>query len=289
MDGVINVFKPIGMTSFDVVARVRKIANTKKVGHTGTLDPNASGVLPICIGRATKIVDYIMNNKKTYKTVLKLGIVTDSYDTEGKILSVSEVNVNENLINEAIYSFKGSTLQTPPMYSAIKVNGKKLYELARQGVEIDRAQRPITIYEINIDYIDLPYVGFTVQCSKGTYIRSLCYDIGNILGCGGTMWELQRTSTGNFDIQNSININLLNSENIENYLIPIEKALDSFEKIVFNKDLEKKLLNGVKILDEQLLKNITIDKFYKVYLKDNGFIGIGMRDCDGFKIAKLLL
>lgn len=289
MDGVINIFKPIGMTSFDVVARVRKISNTKKVGHTGTLDPNASGVLPVCIGRATKIVDYLINNNKIYKAVLKLGIVTDSYDTEGKILSLSEVSTTEELITEAICSFKGNILQTPPMFSAIKVNGKKLYELARQGIEIERAQRPVTIYEINIDYINLPYVGFTVHCSKGTYIRSLCFDIGNILGCGGTMWELQRISTGNFNIEDSIDINLLNSENIKNYLLSIDQALDSFEKVFFNSDLEKKLLNGVKIYDEKLLVNISLNKFYKVYFKDNSFIGIGMRDSDGFKITKLLL
>ena len=252
MNGILNIYKPTGMTSFDVVRIIRKISNVKKVGHAGTLDPEASGVLPVCIGKATKAIDYIMEDFKIYEAELKLGVITDTYDREGKILQESEVNVSEEEIIQVINSFVGEIKQVPPMYSALKVNGKKLYELARAGIEIEREARPIVIYDIDIIDIKIPYVKFRVKCSKGTYIRSLCYDIGEKLKCGGMMWNLQRTATGQFHIEDAINIEDLNEENINKYIMPIEKAFQKNTKITIEDKFVKFLLNGVVVKDKAL-------------------------------------
>lgn len=289
MDGILNINKPTGMSSFDVVRVVKKAAKTKKVGHTGTLDPEASGVLPICIGRATKLVDYIMSDYKIYEVELKLGITTDTYDREGKVLQTSEVNLSENDVKEVIKSFVGEIDQVPPMYSALKVNGQRLYNLARQGIEIERKSRKIHIYNIDILSVDLPVVHFTVKCSKGTYIRSLCYDIGEKLKCGGTMWNLKRTQTGSFNILNSMELDQLNVDNIHNYLIPMDKALESYPKVVIDKKYEKLILNGVNVKDNAIIGNMETNKLYRVYLGENDFVGIGVRKDFGFKMTKLLV
>lgn len=289
MDGVINVYKPTGMTSFDVVSKIRKISNTKKVGHTGTLDPEASGVLPICLGRATKIVDFIMNDYKIYKAELKLGIVTDSYDKEGTILEEKPINSSKEEIISAIKSFIGDIEQVPPMYSALKVNGKRLYELARKGIEIERLPRKVTIHDIEILEINVPDVKFIVKCSKGTYIRSLCYDIGRLLGCGGAMWGLERLATGDFTIENSIALADLTSDNISKNIIPMEDALNTFEPITLEDRFERLILNGVTIKDKSLLNNLEFNRIYRVYLKSNRFIGLGEKFESGFKIIKMLV
>lgn len=289
MDGILNINKPTGMSSFDVVREVKKIAKTKKVGHTGTLDPEASGVLPICIGRATKLVDYIMSDYKIYKVELKLGITTDTYDREGKILQTSSVNVSNEEVEKVIKNFEGEIDQIPPMYSALKVNGERLYNLARQGIEIERKPRKINIYNIDILSMELPVVQFTVKCSKGTYIRSLCFDIGEKLKCGGTMWNLERIQTGSFSISHSLRLDQLNSDNISNYLIPMDRALESYPKITFNKKYEKLILNGVTIKDNDIIGNVEKDMLYRVYLGENEFIGIGIRKDFGFKMTKLLI
>ncbi|KZL94491.1 tRNA pseudouridine(55) synthase TruB [Clostridium magnum] len=289
MDGILNINKPTGMSSFDVVRVVKKAAKTKKVGHTGTLDPEASGVLPICIGRATKLVDYIMSDYKIYEVELKLGITTDTYDREGKVLQTSEVNLSENDVKEVIKSFVGEIDQVPPMYSALKVNGQRLYNLARQGIEIERKSRKVHIYNIDILSVDLPVVHFTVKCSKGTYIRSLCYDIGEKLKCGGTMWNLKRTQTGSFNILNSMELDQLNVDNIHNYLIPMDKALESYPKVVIDKKYEKLILNGVNVKDNAIIGNIETNKLYRVYLGENDFVGIGVKKDFGFKMTKLLV
>jgi len=289
MDGVLNVYKSTGMTSYDVVHKIKKLCNTKKVGHTGTLDPEASGVLPICIGKATKIADYIMNDYKVYRTELRLGITTDSYDREGKILSTDEINFDEKTVTDVINSFIGENYQIPPMYSAIKVNGQKLYNLARQGIEIEREARKVYFYEIKIININLPYVEFLVKCSKGTYIRSLCNDIGNKLSCGGTMWNLERVSTGNFKLIDAIRLDVLTSQNISNYIIPMSEALSKYETIHIDTKYEKLLLNGVVLKNQSSLINIEIEKLYKVYLGESMFIGLGRKDESGFKIIKMLI
>lgn len=287
MDGVINLYKPTGITSFDAVYKIKKLCNTKKVGHTGTLDPEASGVLPICIGSATKIVDYIMNDNKVYRAILKLGIETDTYDREGIVINKSDVMPNEQDIVNAIQSFIGEINQVPPMYSAIKVNGKKLYELARKGIEIERKPRKITIYDINIDEIKFPYVSFKVKCSKGTYIRSLCHDIGLKLGSFGTMWGLERLSSGNFKCENSVKLEDLTSQNVYDYLISVEEALSFYDKIIIPEKYSKMILNGVTIRDENLIKNYQNHKNHRIYIENN-FIGIGIINEFGLKMVKLL-
>ncbi|MEG1287053.1 MAG: tRNA pseudouridine(55) synthase TruB [Clostridium sp.] len=290
MNGVINVFKNKGMTSFDVVRIIKKIANTGKVGHTGTLDPEATGVLPICIGRATKIIDYIMNSEKVYVVEFKLGIKTTTYDLEGDITSEADPShlSYEEILN-AINEFKGDYLQVPPMYSALKQNGVRLYTLARQGIEVEREGRPISIYNIEDIEIKNPNVKMTVTCSKGTYIRSLCYDIGELLNVGGTMTDLRRSKTSVFEESKSVNIEDLTPENIENYIISIEKALEMYSRITVNNSYTKLLINGVKLADNRFTQDIVIiDKLYRVYDENGVFIGLGKKDDKGFKIQKLL-
>ena len=286
MNGILNVFKPTGITSFDVVRIIRKISNVKKVGHAGTLDPEASGVLPVCIGRATKAIDYIMGDFKIYEAELKLGVITDTYDREGKILRENEVNVSDDEITEVINSFIGEIKQIPPMYSALKVNGKKLYELARAGIEIEREARTITIYGIDIMDIKSPYVKFRVKCSKGTYIRSLCYDIGEILKCGGMMWNLQRIATGPFHIEDAINIEDLNEENINKYIMPIETIFKENIKIIIDDKFVKFLLNGVVVKDKALTCKFEANVMYSIYNNDNDFIGIADRSNDSVRLIK---
>ncbi|AYF54813.1 tRNA pseudouridine synthase B [Clostridium sp. K25] len=289
MDGILNIYKPIGITSFDVVRQIKKVTGIKKIGHTGTLDPLATGVLPICIGKGTKIVDYLMKDFKVYKAELKLGVITDTYDREGKELSIKDVNVSKKEIIDKINSFKGNILQVPPMYSALKVNGKRLYELAREGKEVERVARPVTIYDIEILDISIPYIKFMVKCSKGTYIRSLCYDIGDNLGCGGAMWNLERVQSGSFNKDNSITLENLTKDNVEDYIIPIDDALSQYDKAIVNSKAEKLLINGVRIADKRLLNTIELNKLYRIYNEDNKFLGLGLRNNQGLKIEKLLL
>ena len=190
-NGIINVYKEKGYTSFDVVARMRGICGQKKIGHTGTLDPDAEGVLPVCLGKATKVCDMLTDSDKVYRAVMQLGIETDTQDLTGTVLSACEVPVlTETEIRDVIRTFQGEIMQVPPMYSALKVNGKKLCDLARAGVTVERKARPVTIYEIRIERVELPEIELTVSCSKGTYIRTLCHDIGQKFGCGAAMKSL---------------------------------------------------------------------------------------------------
>ncbi|ASW42913.1 tRNA pseudouridine(55) synthase TruB [Clostridium isatidis] len=291
MDGVINVYKNKGMTSFDVVRKIKKIAATGKVGHTGTLDPEACGVLPICIGKATKIIDYIMDSDKVYEVEFKLGIKTTTYDLEGEITEEKDPsNLGEKEIEEAISSFIGEYSQVPPMYSALKQNGVRLYELARQGIEVHREGRLVKIKEITDICINNPYIKMKVRCSKGTYIRSLCYDIGEKLEVGATMIDLKRTKTSNFSEEEAINIDDLTAENINDYLISIDKALASYDKLIISSKFSKLLINGVKVFDKRLTNTkVEIGKLYRVYDENEKFIGLGKGDIKGFKIEKLLI
>ena len=292
MNGVINIYKNTGMTSFDVVAMVRRVAKMKKVGHTGTLDPAASGVLPVCLGKATKIIDYIMENKKVYRVNLKLGMVTDTYDLEGEVLREEDAShITKDEILNCINSFLGTIDQVPPMYSALKQIGVRLYELARQGIEVHREARKVTIYSIeNIKIESNDNIQMDVCCSKGTYIRSLCYDIGEKLNVGATMTALERIQNGPFTKEEAINIEDLTEELLEKHIISIEKALDSFEKITVNEKFGKLLRNGVKVFDNRMYsEEVEFNKLYRVY-EDNGvFLGLGKRDEKGFKLEKLLI
>jgi len=250
--GVINIYKESNFTSHDVVNIVRKSLNKIKTGHTGTLDPQAEGVLPICIGKATKISNYILSDMKEYKTQLTLGIKTTTYDATGDIIQTRPVLAGNEEIKNTILSFKGEYSQLPPMYSAIKFNGKKLYEFAREGKEVERKKRNVKIYDISdINFIGDNKVEFKVLCSKGTYIRSLCNDIGDLLKCGAYMSYLLRTRTGNFYVEDSIKINdfkeIVNNGNIGDILIGIEDIMNNLKKIYVNSKANKFLYNGNKI------------------------------------------
>ena len=291
MNGVLNIFKPKGMSSFDAVRVVKKVAGTGKVGHTGTLDPEATGVLPICIGRATKIIDYIMDSEKVYEVTLKLGIRTTTYDLEGEVLEERDPShLTEEEILNAINSFKGEYSQIPPMYSALKQNGVRLYELARKGIEVERKGRLVNIYNLEDIKINNPYISMKVTCSKGTYIRSLCYDIGEKLGVFATMTQLNRAKTSVFSQEKSININELTKENINDYILSMEEALEKYDNIIVNTKYVKWLVNGVRVADGRFTKDKVINnKLYRVYDDENNFIGLGERNDAGFKIEKLLI
>lgn len=253
-NGVINVYKEKGFTSFDVIAKLRGIFHQKKIGHTGTLDPDAEGVLVVCLGSATKLCDILTDKDKSYVATLLLGKTSDTEDASGKILSESEVNCSQEKIKEAMMSFVGSYDQIPPMYSAIKVNGKKLYELARQGQEIERKPRTVEIHEIEILSMDLPRVVFRVSCGKGTYIRSLCRDIGEKLGCGGLMEKLVRnsvnsTETGKmFKLENALKLDeieaLVKTEQIAPYVLAIDSMFPKLMQVKVIDEGIKKLANG---------------------------------------------
>ncbi len=251
--GVINVYKEPGFTSHDVVAKLRGILKQKKIGHTGTLDPAACGVLPVCLGQGTRIADMLTEKKKTYEAVLLLGQETDTQDTTGEVLARCPVNVSEEEVRRTAASFIGSQKQVPPMYSALKVEGKKLYELARAGKEVERPARDIQIDELTMNWIKLPRVGMTVTCSKGTYIRTLCYDLGKALGCGGCMEKLTRTRVERFLIQDSLTlsqIETLRGENrVEEIILPIEAMFDG-PRAIANEAGNKKLINGNPVAAE---------------------------------------
>lgn len=252
MDGIFNIYKEKGFTSHDVVAVVRKILHMKKVGHTGTLDPDAEGVLPICVGKATKLSDIIMDGRKSYRAMLKLGVTTTTEDASGEILAEKPVNWDEDAIRAAIAGMIGRQEQIPPMYSAVKVNGKKLYELAREGKEIERKARTIEIFDIRIRaFLPPNRVEFDVDCSKGTYIRTLCADIGKTLGCGGHMESLLRTATGSFSLEQAIRLDDLRALAAEDRaaeaMLSMKEALRDFPKIRVSAQSEKLLYNGGKI------------------------------------------
>ncbi|MBP3468724.1 MAG: tRNA pseudouridine(55) synthase TruB [Lachnospiraceae bacterium] len=245
--GIINVYKEAGYTSFDVVAKLRGILKQKKIGHTGTLDPAAEGVLPVCLGNGTKLCELLTEKTKEYEAVLLLGCMTDTQDTTGEILEERKVDCSENDIRKVVCSFTGSYEQIPPMYSALKVDGKRLYELAREGKTVERKGRMVQIHSIEILSIKLPRVTLRVSCSKGTYIRTLCQDIGERLGCGGCMEHLLRTRSGNYVLKDAVTLQEIeearDQERLEEILLPIESTFD-FPKLFVSPDAKKKIDNG---------------------------------------------
>ena len=252
LNGVINVYKEKGYTSHDVVAIVRKTLNIKKVGHTGTLDPDAEGVLPVCIGQATKLADYIMAERKSYTAEITFGAETTTQDASGDIIKEYEYTFDENRLREVIDTFKGEQTQVPPMYSAIKINGKKLYEIAREGKEIERKARKITVYDIRIAEINPPNKAIIeIDCSKGTYIRSLCSDIGNKLGWGAFMSSLTRTASGKFKLNEAVKLDELKNAaergEAEKFIIPPDDVLSGYKRVTVSEKADKYLYNGGKI------------------------------------------
>ena len=248
INGILNVYKEAGFTSHDVVAKLRGICRQKKIGHTGTLDPEAVGVLPVCLGSGTKLCDMLTDKSKEYEAVLLLGQVTDTQDVTGTVLEEHEVTVDEEQAVEAIRSFVGAYEQIPPMYSALKVNGKRLYELARAGKEVERKGRPVEIHSIEILSVSLPEITFRVACSKGTYIRTLCHDIGQKLGCGGTMKSLKRTRVGIFTIDGALKLSQLEElaaqGRLEEKVIPVEAMFTELPALTVKDAFARLIENG---------------------------------------------
>ena len=290
-NGIINVHKEAGFTSHDVVAKLRGILKQKKIGHTGTLDPDATGVLPVCLGNGTKLCDMLTDKSKEYETVMLLGIATDTEDISGTVIDEKEINVTEKQVKEAIESFTGEYSQIPPMYSALKVNGQKLCDLARKGVVIERTPRPVVIHEIEILEMKLPRVRMRIHCSKGTYIRSLCRDIGAKLGCGACMEELKRTRVGIFETDNSYTLNqiekLVNEGRIEEIITGTEYMFD-YPKLVLREQDDYLVKNGNMFRSKEYPK---IEDLCKVYLSNGIFAGIyGYDEESGFyKPKKMFL
>lgn len=259
INGIINVYKEQGYTSFDVVAKLRGILKQKKIGHTGTLDPLAEGVLMVCLGKATKLVDMLTGGTKEYKTVMTLGIATDTEDITGKI--IEELPVPDTLTNEQIIStikkYVGVYNQIPPMYSAIKKDGKKLYEYAREGIEIQREAREVEIFSIEDIKVNLPEISFHVHCSKGTYIRSLCRDIGKDLGCCGTMKSLVRSNVKDFKLEDSLKLSQIEElflrGGLDEYILPIDAMLTDYPRVDINNKYKKLLLNGNTLRSNQFI------------------------------------
>ncbi|MBR0308300.1 MAG: tRNA pseudouridine(55) synthase TruB [Mogibacterium sp.] len=295
-DGVININKPAGWTSQDVCAKLRSRLHIKKIGHTGTLDPMATGVLPVCIGKASRIIEYYDKDIKSYHASMRLGIATDTLDISGEVLSevpAEEIRVTEKEIREAFESYKGVIAQVPPKYSALKVNGKRAYDLARQGADFELKAREVTIYKNDIARIDLAAkeIEFDVSCSKGTYIRSICDDIGRALGCGAVMTALARTGSGCFILDSAVDIKELVSmtdEEIEGLIVPADETLTMLGTAELRSDRAKAFRNGNSswLSHCRITEKTRFDNIYKVY-SDGSFLGIAAAEGDALVPLKV--
>lgn len=279
IDGFINIYKEQGYTSFDVVAKLRGILKQKKIGHTGTLDPMAEGVLLVCLGSATKMCDLLTEKNKAYTCTMLLGKTSDTEDVTGVMTDVTDVYPDEKTVRAAVMSFVGDYMQIPPMYSAIKVNGKKLYELARAGQVIEREPRPVTIHGITIQSVELPRVTFDVSCSKGTYIRSLCRDIGEKLGCGAVMEKLVRTEVKGFTIEESLTLDEVEKARddgtLMQHVLTTDKLMPDIPELHISAKGVKLLANGNKLSADSFVENqIYMDTYVKVYDENGRFAAL---------------
>lgn len=248
MNGILILNKPSGWTSFDVVAKVRRLTQVQRVGHTGTLDPLATGVLVICLGHATRLIEYMIGHDKSYRATIRLGVETDTYDATGQITDAHPVDVSEPELRETLKTFAGDIGQVPPMYSAVKRGGKKLYDLARKGVEVAREPRAVTIYSIDLLAFEPPDVTIDVRCSSGTYIRSLAHDLGRALGCGAHLSALMRTAVGDFDLSRTVSVEALEAAAVNgtwtSLLHPVDVALKDLPMIALNEDESARARHG---------------------------------------------
>ncbi len=295
MDGIINVYKEKGYTSFDVVAKLRGILKQKKIGHTGTLDPDAQGVLPVCLGKATRVCDLLTDKEKEYEAVLLLGRTTDTQDTTGQTLKELPVTCTREEVCAAIAGFVGPYDQIPPMYSALKVNGQKLCNLARAGIEVERKPRRITIHAIDILEMELPRVKLRVRCSKGTYIRTLCHDIGETLSCGGCMEELLRTKVGQFTAGEAHRLDEIEQAvaegRLESYIAPVDSVFTGYPAVRIREGFDKLLYNGNPLPATACMepvKKTGADRL-RVYDAGDRFIGIYEWNGQRLKPVKLFL
>ncbi len=299
MDGIINIYKEPGFTSHDVVAKLRGILHQKKIGHTGTLDPLASGVLPVCCGKATKVCGLLTDKDKSYHAVCRLGVETDTQDMSGSIIRKCDITgiTEEDIIN-CLKHFEGVIMQVPPMYSALKVKGKKLYELAREGITIKREPRQVTIHSIDVKDIDIKNGIFSmdVTCSKGTYIRALCHDIGIMLGNAAAMEKLVRTSVSVFKIEDALKLAEVQDiaenqpERLKEYLMPVDALFTGYKKAQVKNGSEKALANGNKLsgsMLEGLAEEPAAGEDILVYNRDGSFKAIYQRDGEEYKVNKM--
>lgn len=277
-NGIINIYKEKGFTSHDVVAKLRGILHQRKIGHTGTLDPDAEGVLPVCLGRGTKLCDMLTDKDKVYEAELLLGIETDTQDLSGTVLKRHPVTVSENEVFEVIMSFLGNYEQIPPMYSAIKVDGRKLYDLARAGQVVERTPRTVMIHDIDILEMKLPFVRMRIHCSKGTYIRTLCHDIGEKLGCYGCMSSLLRTRVSFFEVSTSISLDkvseYMKEGRINSFIIPIDRIFETMPAFYDDGRNDKLLTNGNQFPPNGKI----IFGEVRVYKENGTFVGIYQYD-----------
>lgn len=280
MNGILLINKPKGFTSFDVIAKLRGILKIKRLGHAGTLDPIATGCLPVFIGKATKACDILPCQTKSYTAGFKLGIQTDTQDITGKVIKEFDTNnVTVDKLQNVIISFKGEINQIPPMYSAVSIGGKRLYELARQGIEVEREPRKINIYDIKLNSFDEKTMSGTISisCSKGTYIRTLINDIGTMLRCGGVMTSLVRTESSGFYLEDSYTLQQIEKfvadGNISEKIIPIDKAFESYPSVTLSEAQTRMYKNGVKLDSKRVRINAESEK-YRVYGFDKQFLGI---------------
>ena len=283
--GVINIYKEKGYTSHDVVAKLRGTLKQKKIGHTGTLDPDAEGVLPVCLGGGTRLCDLLTEKDKTYRAMMLLGKETDTQDISGTVLKEMPVTVTEEQVKDAAESFIGNYEQIPHMYSALKVNGKKLYELAREGRIIERAARPVKILEMKLEKVELPRVTMTVTCSKGTYIRTLCHDIGIRLGCGACMEELTRIRVGSFESRNGLRLSeveeLQKKGKLEDYVIRVDQMLRQYPALKMKEGTDRFVYNGNPLLAGQFVSTEAEQKvsgWVRVYDTLGHFCGVYQYD-----------
>ena len=273
MNGIIIIDKPQEWTSNDVVSRLRRVFNTRRIGHGGTLDPMATGVLPVFVGRATRGVEFFEHAEKVYETVLRPGLTTDTEDITGTVLTERDAVVTEEMVEEVLKQFRGDIMQIPPMYSAIKVNGQKLYDLARKGREVERQPRPITIHELTLLGMDDEGIRLRVRCSKGTYIRTLCKDIGEALGCGGCMAALRRVQAGEYTLEGSIPLRQLldiseAGEDVEHLLRPVDSMFASHPKLSLNEKQTRLVKCGNAFASD------CKDGTYRVYAPDGEFLAL---------------
>lgn len=288
-NGIINIFKEKGFTSHDVVAKMRGILKQKKIGHSGTLDPDATGVLPVLLGNATVLSDMLTDKSKEYEAVMLLGVSTDTQDITGKILEKRDTsNLNKDMVKEIILSFLGEYMQLPPMYSALKVGGKKLVDLARKGKEVKREPRAVYIFDIDIMDISLPEVKFKAKVSKGTYIRTLCHDIGEKLSVGGCMESLIRTRVDRFYINDAITLKQVeeNRECIKKNILSVEEYFSFLPKINTSPEFDKYLHNGNKLKLDKKPEN---SELYRLYDSKDRFIAIYKKEMTELKPFKMFL
>ncbi|MCK4428067.1 MAG: tRNA pseudouridine(55) synthase TruB [candidate division Zixibacteria bacterium] len=292
LSGLLVVNKKTKMTSHDVVEKLRRILNFKKIGHAGTLDPNASGILLACLGKATKIAKFLTEYDKEYEAVIKLGVTTDTYDQEGKIIQIeNDLKISEVEVRRAVESFKGEIWQTPPLYSAIKQKGKKLYQYARAGKQVERKKRKVIIKDVRVLEIKLPYVKLKVSCSKGTYIRSLANDIGERLGCGAHLFSLCRTRIGPFELKDALDLEAMeeirNEDKIGNFLISVEKVLAHIPSVVVKDGFAKRIREGPNLFPSSVSsaeKEFNKDQMICIKNNQKEIIAIGkaLRSSDEF-------